>query len=1081
MILGGLIPINLLQFHAVSASEPPAESASAGNRPAENAIVEQASATKIGREPLLDRSTAPFVFEFRGGRSMVCEAGQNGTLGVRIDSLPDQAGATLQLEYRLVRVADGENVQREEVEVTLDDQGISRTVDLSSSAPELPGVYEVRCHLLEKNDKLWSKFTGEKSRLSSTAFPTVVTAASASAHGSEKHGSGKPGNSDWQPIGTVRALETLGMQTPEWMPATSDWIPERATKLVPDVRRVGESLTLSPWKESKRTATLAELPAGRSFVGRIPSFTAHDAHRLDITMEAIAPGTKPIPLKVEWAETSDFRSPLKTAEFWLTPTADIAQIASELPVRFQHIWFPAKTQRFLKVTNQSTSSTVRIKAIGLARTVERSGDEGSATVGKDGDHVASASDRSATSKSSQRRVMLLASGEAWVERLTDDFAPASPANDPDYSTTTSNVFRWWKATTRLSVLSQWAVFDDLRMTLSDSNPPTPTSKSAATDSHDASTNRLVKQIVAEAMPRWLEETGFATDVADGSTDGIEAEEAVSRGDGSTVAGPDPVAVQCHFDGSATRPRLSQFPGQIAVRDLPAAITAERPTEVRIPIDQVLSFITEKELGLLRELRATPCGKTVKIANAEDSPSVAARVFQQVTDTGTLRRVTLINDAPWSQEIELSFSGERPDFRRPSPNSGASDISGESAPGTRWRLVPKSIVNLEVAERAEGSVATAGKTTVNSYRAVCSGGAVTTTRIQNQVGDVVRKIGLLAQPPRYEVFRNGGFETKGQVGIVGWMHSQFPADAVSLDSTEAIEGTTSVRMVTDRQSSGRTWLVSKAIRIPASGRLAVSIAARAAIKPQGRSHASSGPSSAGVGQLSSGMTSDLASSAAARTTKNSSTATHRLRVSLEGTRNGQPVRFVAEHEVPCTGEWQPRRVVLEAEPLEPNSIESLRLTIDSLSAGTLWIDDVQLHDDFATEVERAELQGDAFLAVQGLQRGDLSPAARLLDNHWSQILILGDAGNGSSTRVASKPTDAEVTNQNSANEKGRVNASLSMLPKLTPKPAWTAPPEEASSRPAVKPTEPDAKAPGTTPKRQSMTRRLRDWLPRPIRF
>ena len=80
------------------------------------------------------------------------------------------------------------------------------------------------------------------------------------------------------------------------------------------------------------------------------------------------------------------------------------------------------------------------------------------------------------------------------------------------------------------------------------------------------------------------------------------------------------------------------------------------------------------------------------------------------------------------------------------------------------------------------------------------------------------------------------------------------------------------------------------------------------------------------------------------------------------------------------------MVLEADGIEQKAVQSVRLTIDSLSGGRVWIDDVQLHDQFPTAKERAVLQSQAFLAVQGLQRGNLTPSARLLNNYWARHLL-----------------------------------------------------------------------------------------------
>ncbi len=80
------------------------------------------------------------------------------------------------------------------------------------------------------------------------------------------------------------------------------------------------------------------------------------------------------------------------------------------------------------------------------------------------------------------------------------------------------------------------------------------------------------------------------------------------------------------------------------------------------------------------------------------------------------------------------------------------------------------------------------------------------------------------------------------------------------------------------------------------------------------------------------------------------------------------------------------MVLEVDGIEPSTVESLRLTIDSLTSGRVWVDDVRLHDWFPLTKEKKELQSLAFLAVQGLQRGNLTPSARLLQNHWARYLL-----------------------------------------------------------------------------------------------
>jgi hypothetical protein len=213
---------------------------------------------------------------------------------------------------------------------------------------------------------------------------------------------------------------------------------------------------------------------------------------------------------------------------------------------------------------------------------------------------------------------------------------------------------------------------------------------------------------------------------------------------------------------------------------------------------------------------------------------------------------------------------------------------------------------------------------------------------------VERIGILSDFETYDALSNGGFERLGGVGLVGWLHAQFPAGCVRIDEKESVEGNHSVLLTTDGMYAARTWLVSDTIKPPRSGRLAVSLAYR--------------------GELKEGD------------------ATHLLRVSIEATRDGVPIRYANEIKVPCNGQWGSRQVVLESDGIDPNNVESLRLTIDSLSRGRVWIDDVRLHDQFPTVKERAELESQTFVAVRGLQTGNLTPSGRLLQNHWARHLL-----------------------------------------------------------------------------------------------
>ena len=344
-------------------------------------------------------------------------------------------------------------------------------------------------------------------------------------------------------------------------------------------------------------------------------------------------------------------------------------------------------------------------------------------------------------------------------------------------------------------------------------------------------------------------------------------------------------------------------------------------------------------------------------------------------------LVVLNSAPWSSEVDI-LCDQSLDWV-PNTNQANLTIQGTEINAT---LRPDQMLVL----RAPASNQTAATNLVRVWSARVQGGEESLTEIKEQVTAVVERIGSLANPRQYAALCNGGFEQVGGLGIPGWMHAQHPAGAVKVDEREAVEGSRSVMLTTDNRGAGRTWIVSEQLRPPSSGRLAVSLACR--------------------GELVEG-----------------DTTKHVIRISIEGTRKGEPIRQSREFQINRDGLWQPRSVVLEAAGIDPTTVDSVRLTIDSLSPGRVWLDDVRLHDWFPMAHERGELQSEAFLAMQGLQHENLTPAAQLLQNQWAQHL-------------------------------------------LSKKPLHVQPP----SQPNMQPISPRLESRG-------VAERIKSWLPRPLRF
>lgn len=326
--------------------------------------------------------------------------------------------------------------------------------------------------------------------------------------------------------------------------------------------------------------------------------------------------------------------------------------------------------------------------------------------------------------------------------------------------------------------------------------------------------------------------------------------------------------------------------------------------------------------------------------------------------------------------------------------------------------------------------------------------------------------------------NGGFEAESSLGIPGWMHSQHPVGSVALDRRTQYAGSTAVRLAAKDSRGSTTWLISRDLYPPETGRLGVSLAFRG-----GTWQADSiEPKRTNSGQA--GNTHESRSSADAPSV---------IRVAIEGERNGHPIRQAANLDISPDGQWHSGTIALQWLELDPQRDTNLRLTIDNFSSSVVWIDDVVVTDYFASHAERTELQSLAYLAVNGLQHSDLAPAAKLLNHFWaSELLRVAPHTPVTMTlgynELAEDPTSK--ANDSSVNQRGK---SLFESPSL-PRSVWAAPsqnptiapPASTHSGSAVKdniPTQPAAADAGETVSEEptSISQRIRGWLPSPLRF
>ena len=83
-------------------------------------------------------------------------------------------------------------------------------------------------------------------------------------------------------------------------------------------------------------------------------------------------------------------------------------------------------------------------------------------------------------------------------------------------------------------------------------------------------------------------------------------------------------------------------------------------------------------------------------------------------------------------------------------------------------------------------------------------------------------------------------------------------------------------------------------------------------------------------------------------------------------------------------WHRLMVPFERLPMEP--LEGVRIGVQYLGTGTVWLDDIVLHHVLFSENEKAELQKMLVVAVQRSSSGRVSDLTSLLEGHWGRFLF-----------------------------------------------------------------------------------------------
>jgi len=116
---------------------------------------------------------------------------------------------------------------------------------------------------------------------------------------------------------------------------------------------------------------------------------------------------------------------------------------------------------------------------------------------------------------------------------------------------------------------------------------------------------------------------------------------------------------------------------------------------------------------------------------------------------------------------------------------------------------------------------------------------------------------------------------------------------------------------------------------------------------------------------------------------------RLRIAVEGTLGGRsyyrhaPVGAPPEATRPIRAVWEP--FLFPLDNLPTSGLSQLRVRVDLMGAGEVWIDSLRLSTLHFTPAEQNELLTLLHAAQVSLQEGKLSSARRLLNGFWPRLL------------------------------------------------------------------------------------------------
>jgi hypothetical protein len=357
---------------------------------------------------------------------------------------------------------------------------------------------------------------------------------------------------------------------------------------------------------------------------------------------------------------------------------------------------------------------------------------------------------------------------------------------------------------------------------------------------------------------------------------------------------------------------------------------------------------------------------VPFAALADSPGGGGQpaMFRHVT-LGDRTYAYAVNDAPFAATLQVQVEASA-DCRMQelSGSRRIAPLRRESA-GTTWTLELEPYDLLAVQFSEPGVKFSDARVSLPET-------------VAGALGQRIRQLGVrataLRSPSPLPLVDNPGFERPATASepVPGWLVSRRLGVRLQTEKADAHGGKQSARIASDGPVA---CLVSRPFDAPRTGRLSMSVWLRLA--DAGRQP--------------------------------------NFRLAVEGKIDGRDYyRFAAVGQAPGAGQpavpigaaWG--QFIFQIDDLPLEGLSPLRVRLDLMGQGDVWVDDVQLYDLAFSETELRALYKLITLANVTLQNGQVGDCLRLLEGYWPQFLAqnvpLGPA-TPPAAEVAERPADA----------------------------------------------------------------------------